>query len=124
MAAPRATGDDEHSPDNAGLSDDAAQLLRDQLLTHEVLFTHTITVRGRQAKVACETRGRRQPRTSRTAEAEVRAATLTLRPPWRHDRKLRSGAGLGRETGHSKTDSGLRPSRALQPEGRPWGGRR
>jgi len=84
----RALLDDGNSPDNAGLFDDAGNLLRDQLLTHEVLFTHTIAVRGRQAKVACETRGRRQPRKSRTAEVEVRAATLTLRPPWRHDRKL------------------------------------
>lgn len=84
----RALLEDENSPENAGLSQDAANLLRDQILTREVLFTRTINVRGREAKVACETRGRRQPRTSRTAEVEVRAATLTLRPPWRHDRKL------------------------------------
>ena len=84
----RAVLENENSPGNPADSDDAANRLREQMLTHEVLFTHTITVRGRQAKVACETRGRRQPRTSRTAEMEVRAATLTLRPPWRHDRKL------------------------------------
>jgi hypothetical protein len=98
----RALLKEENSPENAGVSDDAARdggaasppsddaatLLRDQMLTRDVLFTHTVKVRGRQAKVACETRGRRQPRTSRTAEVEVRAATLTLRPPWRHDRKL------------------------------------
>jgi hypothetical protein len=63
--------------------------LRERLLTESVLFTQTITVRGRNAKVACETRGRRQPRESRTAEVEVRAARVTLRAPWRHDRKLR-----------------------------------
>ena len=79
---------EEDSSENAGLSDDAANLLREQVLTREVLFTHTIKVRGRQAKVACDKRGRRQPRKSRSATVEVRAATLTLRPPWRHDRKL------------------------------------
>jgi len=36
----------------------------------------------------CETRGRRQPRESRTAEVEVRPARVTLRAPWRHDRNL------------------------------------
>lgn len=79
---------EEDSPENAELSDDAANLLRDQVLTREVLFTHTIKVRGRQVKVACDKRGRRQPRKSRSAKVEVRAAALTLRPPWRHDRKL------------------------------------
>lgn len=38
--------------------------------------------------MSCETRGRRQPRKARTAEVEVRARRVTLRPPWRHDRKL------------------------------------
>ncbi len=63
--------------------------LRERVLTEDVLFTQTITVRGRKAKVSCETRGRRQPRESRTVEVEVRAARVTLRAPWRHDRKLR-----------------------------------
>jgi hypothetical protein len=62
--------------------------LRDTLLAQPVLFTKTIQVRGRQAKVSCETRGRRQPRQSRPAEVEVRAGSVTLRPPWRADRKL------------------------------------
>jgi hypothetical protein len=52
------------------------------------LFTQAIHVRGREAKVTCETRGRRQPRESREAEVEVRAARVTLRPPWRPDGKL------------------------------------
>jgi hypothetical protein len=47
------------------------------------LFTKEISVRGREAKVACETRGRRQPRQNRSAVVEVRAATVTLRPPQR-----------------------------------------
>jgi len=66
----------------------AVHCLRERVLAEDVLFTQTITVRGRKAKVGCETRGRRQPRESRTAEVEVRAARVTLRPPWRHDRKL------------------------------------
>lgn len=70
--------DDEHT----------ANHLRERVLATDVLFTQTITVRGRQAKVSCETRGRRQPRESRMAEVEVRALRVTLRAPWRHDRKL------------------------------------
>jgi Transposase DNA-binding/Transposase Tn5 dimerisation domain len=64
------------------------KLLREQVFEQPVLFQHTISVRGRKAKVSCETRGRRQPRQSRTAEVAVRAARVTLRPPWRPDRIL------------------------------------
>lgn len=53
-----------------------------------VLFTKAIAVRGREAKVSCEKRGRRQPRKNRTAEVEVRCATVTLRPPHRVGEKL------------------------------------
>jgi hypothetical protein len=67
----------------------ATNHLRDRVLAEDVLFTKTISVRGRKAKVSCETRGRRQPRESRTAEVAVRAARVTLRAPWRYDRKLR-----------------------------------
>jgi len=66
----------------------AAAGVRQQVLKEKVLFTQTIRVRGRRAKVGCEDRGRRQPRRSRTAEVEVRAARVVLRPPWRPDRKL------------------------------------
>lgn len=62
--------------------------LRDHLLSHDVLFTQTINVRGREPLVACETRARRQARPPREAEMEVRAARATLRPPWRPDGKL------------------------------------
>jgi hypothetical protein len=62
--------------------------LRSHLLEQPILFRKTIPVRGRKAKVGCETRGRRQPRQSREAEVVVRAARVTLRPPWRADRKL------------------------------------
>jgi hypothetical protein len=64
--------------------------LREELLTRPVLFNHTIRVRGRAAKVSCETRTRRQPRRSREAQVAVRAAQVTLRPPWRADRRLPS----------------------------------
>jgi Transposase DNA-binding/Transposase Tn5 dimerisation domain/Transposase DDE domain len=66
----------------------AEKHLRDTVLAQPVLFTKTIQVRGRRAKVSCETRGRRQPRQSRQAEVEVRAGGVTLRPPWRAGRKL------------------------------------
>ena len=66
----------------------AEKYLREQVLTEAVLFTQTIQVRGRKARINGETRGRRQPRDSREAEMEVRAAAVTLRPPWRADRKL------------------------------------
>jgi hypothetical protein len=62
--------------------------LREHVLGQPVLFGHTIRVRGRKGKVACETRGRKQPRQSRQAEVVVRAARVTLRPPWRADRQL------------------------------------
>lgn len=62
--------------------------LRDSLLSQPVLCTKKVRVRGREPKVNCETRGRRQPRESREAEVEVRAGKVTLRPPWRPDRKL------------------------------------
>lgn len=66
----------------------AGQHLREQALSQPVLFTQAIEVRGRTPKVTCDTRGRRQPRQPRAAEVEVRAAPVTLRPPWRSDRQL------------------------------------
>jgi hypothetical protein len=55
--------------------------LRAELLASQVLYEHNISIRGREAKVACEDRGRRQPRLSREAVVEVRAARVTLRAP-------------------------------------------
>lgn len=70
-------------------SGDDAHGVRTLVENQPVLFTKEISVRGRpQAKVSCETRGRRQPRDSRRAEVEVRAATVTLRPPQRPGLKL------------------------------------
>jgi len=76
---------------NAQIADDGATFtnhLREQVFAQDVLFTQTIKVRGRKAKVVCSKRGRRQPRQPRTAVVEARAARVTLRPPWRPDRKL------------------------------------
>lgn len=62
--------------------------VREHLLAQPVLFTHTTKVRGREPKIGCETRGRRQARVSRTAEVAVRAARVALRPPYRPSGKL------------------------------------
>jgi hypothetical protein len=63
--------------------------VRQHVFGQPVLFENTIHVRGRKkAKVVCSTRGRSQPRETRDAQVVVRAARVTLRPPWRADRKL------------------------------------
>lgn len=82
----RACQDRALAVENSG--EQGEKRLRGSLLSQPVVFTKTIKVRGRQPKVSCETRGRRQPRQSRQAEVEVRAGRITLRPPWRADRKL------------------------------------
>ena len=81
------TGQDVEKVPSPGRGVTAASVRR-QILKAPVLFTQSIQVRGRRSKVACEERGRRQPRRSRTAELEVRAARVTLRPPSRPDRTL------------------------------------
>jgi hypothetical protein len=73
---------DEEGPGRAAL------YLRGQVLSRPVLFRKALGVRGRKAKVRCSRRGRQQPRTSRRAEVEVRAARVTLRPPRRPKQKL------------------------------------
>lgn len=62
--------------------------LRQSVLASPVLFAHAVKIRGRRAKLGCETRGRRQPRRSREAALSVRAARVALRPPYRADRQL------------------------------------
>lgn len=57
--------------------------LRERVLAEPVLFTKSITVRRREAKTACEKRKRRVGRQTRTAEVQVRAASVTLRAPRR-----------------------------------------
>jgi hypothetical protein len=65
-----------------------ARWIRERVAATPMRFTNEITVRGREGKVSCEKRGRRQPRQGRAAVVEVRATTMTLRPPPRSDRQL------------------------------------
>jgi Transposase Tn5 dimerisation domain/Transposase DNA-binding/Transposase DDE domain len=67
---------------------DAGQRLRDRVLATPVLYQVELLIRGRNAKLATEDRARRQNRETRRATVEVRAASVTLRPPYRPDRKL------------------------------------
>ena len=52
------------------------------------LKTQSTSAGERRPKWLCSTRGRSQPRETRDAQVVVRAARVTLRPPWRADRKL------------------------------------
>jgi hypothetical protein len=70
------------------LDGDTAQRLRDQVLATPKLYEVELLIRGRQAKTAAEDRARRQNRETRPAKVEVRAACVTLRAPYRPDRKL------------------------------------
>jgi hypothetical protein len=68
--------------------DNPATRIRARVQRSPVLLTREVSVRGREAKVTCERRARRQPRKNRTATVQVRAATMMLRAPARGDRKL------------------------------------
>lgn len=52
------------------------------------LYACSVDASRREPKTNAETRKRRNRRDARIAEVEVRATTVTLRPPYRHDRKL------------------------------------
>ena len=62
--------------------------LRERVLANPVLYELDLMIREREPKTAAETRARRQTRRAREARVQVRAATVTLRPPWREDRQL------------------------------------
>lgn len=62
--------------------------IRARLRDAPALYTVEIRVRSREAKTAAEDRARRLSRPPREATAEVRAATVALRPPWRPGRGL------------------------------------
>jgi len=51
-------------------------------------YTAAINISSRKAKTAIENRKRQMDRPARSAEVEVRACTVTLRAPYRPDRKL------------------------------------
>jgi hypothetical protein len=70
------------------VADQPGQQVRDPVWSSPLLYEVELLIRGRQAKTAAEDRSRRQNRTTRQAKVEVRAATVTLRPPYRPDRKL------------------------------------
>jgi hypothetical protein len=70
------------------LESDSPGLLREQVLATPVLYTVDLMIRGRTPKLATEKRSRHQNRETRQAKVEVRAAKVTLRPPWRADREL------------------------------------
>lgn len=55
-----------------------------------VVHSMVVEVSGRKAKTKVETGRRGKSRLARTAAVEVRACRVTLRPPWRSDRKLPS----------------------------------
>jgi hypothetical protein len=69
-------------------ADDTATSVLQAVKASACVATYEVDVRGRKPKTSCETRGRRQARESRTAAVEVRACSITLRAPSRHDRKL------------------------------------
>lgn len=62
--------------------------VRQQVLSTPALYTVPILIRGREAKTTVEERARRQARQTRQTQVEVRAATVTLRSPWRAECKL------------------------------------
>jgi hypothetical protein len=68
--------------------EDAPRYIIESVQETQVLFDYEIYIRGREPKVDCEQRGRRNARISRTTRVEVRAACVTLRPPNRKGRKL------------------------------------
>jgi hypothetical protein len=70
-------------------AENAVRYVRQAVESQPVLLMQEISVRGRSpTKVTCDKRRRHQPRTSRTAQVEVRATTVTLRGPWRPGGKL------------------------------------
>ena len=82
-ALPAGADSDPEQDSQADKSDTGPQNLREQVLTTPVLFRQTIDIRERERKYTCEQRGRRQSRSARPAEVEVRSCRITLRAPWR-----------------------------------------
>lgn len=76
--------------DRALVDDGQASLhrMREEVLGKSVLYRAELSVRERDAMTAGEQRSRRKSRKARQAEVEIRAATMTLRPPQRNGQKL------------------------------------
>jgi hypothetical protein len=66
--------------------------LHEQFAECDLIYRKQVYVRGREPKVNCDKRARNQPRVSRKCDMEVRATRVTLRSPWRPDRKLSNTA--------------------------------
>lgn len=64
------------------------QRILDLVRATECRYTASVNVSSRKAKTSVENRKRKVDRPARTAEVEVRACQVTLRPPSRPDRKL------------------------------------
>ena len=70
------------------ISGNPGHQLRGDTLVTPMLYSAELLIRGRKAKTAAEDRSRRQNRETRRATVEIRAASVTLRPPPRPDREL------------------------------------
>jgi hypothetical protein len=70
------------------ISGDPGHQLRGEALATPMLYQADPVIRGRKAKTAAEDRSRRQNCETRRATVEIRAASVTLRPPLRPHRKL------------------------------------
>lgn len=82
-------------------SEDVVRTISQAVEKAEVCGILSVTVRGREQKIECDKRGRRQPRESRTATIAVSACPVVLRPPPRSGCKLPSlsiNVVLARET--------------------------
>jgi hypothetical protein len=62
--------------------------LREQVMNAAVLYELDLRIRQRESMTTVEKRARRLSRPARQAHVQVRAATVTLRPPRREDRAL------------------------------------
>ena len=87
--------------DRATLGENGAamDIIRNAILPLPVLFTNEIGVRGRESKIAKETRPRRMTRVSRRAAVEIHAGSVTLRTPakCRENRRLNVNVVMVRE---------------------------
>lgn len=68
--------------------DDSSHCMLEAVRATDCRYTCRIDIGPRKALISQETRKRRATRSARSAEVEVRACTLTLRPPPRQDRQL------------------------------------
>ena len=68
---------DENETEQGRLNDTRATCVRELVSTTQVLFTHSIKVRGRESKVSCEDRGRRHPNFVELPDATILCSFFT-----------------------------------------------